>query len=377
MKKIVVFLCVFTQLDAYAQLVGTPYIPPAYTPSFRQLSTNGTAIVSAYTCINDFNSGTPFNSIASGVLKVETPVSSVTQSITATVTTTGTYTIAATANGVTFSGSGTFTQTGDQTIQLVATGTPIAWGNNTFTINTTPNCGCVRYTSVTGVYASLNNNLKDFASHNLGADTNLDPKTNVEGNADGSGGTLGYLYQWGRTNDGHQLRNSATVVGPKGTTDPDIAAGKFITNNAGGDWLTPSNNNLWTGLGATKGPNDPCPPGFRVPTKSQWGGICSGSSAARNGGGIYNTWTWTGNGFMVGPLLFLPAVGHRDGVNATVTGVGYFNDLDISFIYWTGTINTNNTQYAWIIDYHIGNNYIRVGQFRNRANGHAVRCISE
>ena len=376
MKKIVVFLYLFTQLDACAQLVGSPYIPLPLADSPLLLidpSTNGSAIVSAYTCNNDFNSGTPFNSIASGVLKVETPVSSVTQSITATVTTIGSYTISATANGVTFAASGDFFQTGNQTIQLVATGTPIAGGNNTFTINTTPNCGCVRYTSVTGVYASLNNNLKDFATHNLGANTDLDPTEYVEGNPDGSGGTLGYLYQWGRTNDGHQLRNSATVVGPKSTTDLDIADGKFITNNAGGDWLTPSNNNLWGT--STKGPNDPCPAGFRVPSLAQWNGICSGGSAARNGGGTYNTWTWTGNGFMVGPLLFLPAVGHRDGVSATVTGVGVFNDWDYSFIYWTSTIK--NAQTASAIDYHIGNNYIRFKQVRNRANGHAVRCISE
>lgn len=374
MKKILILFFLFTQLVAYAQVAGTPYMQPS--------STNGTAVVSAYACINDFNPGTPFNSIAGGVLKVGTPVSGVTQSITATVIKTGTYNITTTtANGVTFSGSGTFVALGNQTIQLTATGTPIAKGNNTFTINTTPNCGCVRYTSVTGVYASVNGTLRDFGTHNLGADTNLDPKTYVIGNADGSGGTLGYLYQWGRTNDGHQLRNSPTVVGPKGPTDSDIAAGKFITNT--GDWLSPNDNTLWRD-GTTKGINDPCPPGFRVPTRTQWVNLYKVGSTGGNPLGPnpanwpdQNTWTWTGNsGYMIGPLLFLPVAGNR------IDGSGTFTGPD-SGRYWSSTfkpsIGTRQTQ-AYTIGWN-SNGYVFLhpdsNGFSNKAYGLSVRCISE
>jgi uncharacterized protein (TIGR02145 family) len=73
-------------------------------------------------------------------------VSGVTQTITATVTTVGTYSISTTANGVTFAGSGTFAGTGAQNIVLTASGTPTAAGSNTFTLNTTPNCSFTRTT---------------------------------------------------------------------------------------------------------------------------------------------------------------------------------------------------------------------------------------
>jgi uncharacterized protein (TIGR02145 family) len=73
-------------------------------------------------------------------------VSGVTQTITATVTTVGTYSISATANGVTFAASGTFAGTGAQNIVLTASGTPTAAGSNTFTLNTSPNCSFSRIT---------------------------------------------------------------------------------------------------------------------------------------------------------------------------------------------------------------------------------------
>jgi uncharacterized protein (TIGR02145 family) len=93
-------------------------------------STNGTAIVSAYTC----------STASAGAMRPGVAVSGVTQTITATVTKVGTYSISITANGVTFAGSGT------QNIVLTATGTPTAAGSNTFTLNTTPNCSFSRIT---------------------------------------------------------------------------------------------------------------------------------------------------------------------------------------------------------------------------------------
>jgi hypothetical protein len=99
-------------------------------------NSNGTAIVSAYSC----TTGT------SGTLNMGTAVSGVTQTITATVITLGTYRISTTANGVTFAASGTFAGTGAQNIVLTATGTPSAAGTNTFTLNTNPNCSFSRTT---------------------------------------------------------------------------------------------------------------------------------------------------------------------------------------------------------------------------------------
>jgi hypothetical protein len=99
-------------------------------------STNGTAIVSAYTC----------STASAGAMRPGVAVSGVTQTITATVTKVGTYSISITANGVTFAGSGTFAGTGAQNVVLTATGTPTAAGSHLFTLNTSPNCSFSRIT---------------------------------------------------------------------------------------------------------------------------------------------------------------------------------------------------------------------------------------
>lgn len=95
------------------------------------ITSNGTAVINAYSDCSTASSGT----LTSGI-----PVSGVSQTITLDVTSIGTYVLSASANGVTFSGSGTFTSTGVQTIILTASGVPTSAGTASFTINTTPNC---------------------------------------------------------------------------------------------------------------------------------------------------------------------------------------------------------------------------------------------
>ncbi|OBQ33035.1 MAG: hypothetical protein AN485_19835, partial [Anabaena sp. MDT14b] len=97
-------------------------------------SANGTAEVSGYTCSID----------SAGTMTAGVPVSGVSQTIRATVTTPGTYNISATTNGVTFAASGTFADTGSQNIVLTATGTPTALGNQSFMLNTSPTCSFSR-----------------------------------------------------------------------------------------------------------------------------------------------------------------------------------------------------------------------------------------
>jgi len=132
MKKLLVSLFLLIHFAAYAQVVGTPYI----IGSFSDPSSNGTAVVSAYSC----------TTASAGAMTSGIAVSGVNQTITATVTTVGTYTISTTANGVTFAATGTFSGTGAQNIVLTATGTPTATGSNSFTLDTTPNCSFSRTT---------------------------------------------------------------------------------------------------------------------------------------------------------------------------------------------------------------------------------------
>lgn len=76
----------------------------------------------------------------------------------------------------------------------------------------------------------------------------------------------GDLYQWGRGTDGHEKRNSLTTTTLSNSDTP--GHGKFIIpTSAPGDWRSPQNDNLWQGV---NGVNNPCPTGFRLPTKTEW-----------------------------------------------------------------------------------------------------------
>ena len=72
----------------------------------------------------------------------------------------------------------------------------------------------------------------------------------------------GDLYQWGRANDGHQLRNSSTTSTAATTDSP--GHGDFILNI--NDWLATQDDTLWQGVSGT---NNPCPSGYRIPTYTE------------------------------------------------------------------------------------------------------------
>jgi len=109
-----------------------------------ELSSGGSAVVSAYTSTG--STGT--------MLAGEQVLSTVTQTLSATVSSTGTYDIAAVANGVTFRGTGTFTSTGpNKPVVLTASGTPELatppLSPITYALNTNPNTTFTR--SVAGL----------------------------------------------------------------------------------------------------------------------------------------------------------------------------------------------------------------------------------
>ena len=96
-------------------------------------TSNGSAVIANLACAS-----------GAGTLATNNSASSVTQTITFSVTTAGTYTIATnTVNGITFSGSGALTA-GTTSLLLTATGTPTAAGTSTFVLNTTPSCSFSR-----------------------------------------------------------------------------------------------------------------------------------------------------------------------------------------------------------------------------------------
>lgn len=222
-----------------------------------------------------------------------------------------------------------------------------------------------------------------FMCHNLGADESVDPFTYVEGAADGSGGTLGYLYQWGRPavvngeDTKYQYRNSPTIpsvaTNNEGTL-PSETKGRFITSV---NWNQSSNTNqqsFWgngtTDLNSPKAPNDPCPAGWKVPSYKQWlsiyrstPGVTSPASAKAN------IWTWTYNGFKVGDALFLPAAGFRSASGGTLSGVGS------SGYYWSSTSKGAASSHSYMLKF--GKNTVEPNSSISRGQGYSIRCVAE
>jgi len=177
----------------------------------------------------------------------------------------------------------------------------------------------------------------------------------------------GGLFQWGREADGHENRTSMRRAGRQvltvGNSVPPAAVGRFITSSgtphtwhtttgAGGvGAATPRARQLWdgnegVGTERAKTVNDPCPPGWRVPTIEEWRSIANGTAAdvglsTTNPDGVLtlsgNTWRWVGSGsgtgarggWVISPnannqegdprvyTLYLPTTGYRSGVNTS------------------------------------------------------------
>jgi hypothetical protein len=297
-------------------------------------STNGTAVVSGYSC----------STASAGTMVAGIAVSGVTQTITATVTTVGTYSISTTANGVTFAGSGTFAGTGAQNIVLTASGTPTAAGSNTFTLNTTPNCGFSRTTVVfcasgaTTVVEVISSTGKTWMDRNLGASQVATSSTDAN--------SYGDLYQWGRGSDGHQCRTSATTATLSSGDQP--GHGEFIlAPSAPNDWRSPQNTNLWQGV---NGVNNPCPSGYRLPTEAEL-------DAERL--------SWSSNnaaGAFASPLK-LPMAGFRSS-SGSLLGVGFG-------LYWSSTVSSTR---ARNLNFDSGG---AVFGYFVRASGGSVRCLKD
>ena len=302
-------------------------------------TTNGTAIVSQYTC----------STASTGVMIVGGAGSSVTQTITATVTSVGTYNIAATANGVTFANAGTFTTTGTQNIVLTLTGTPLVYGTHNFVLNTTPNCNFSRTTVVqcgvspftfnyngeTVTYGTvIGANSRCWLDRNLGA-------TRVATNYYDSE-SFGHLFQWGRGADGHQNKILANNTSERSTTYTPGHANFIVVGGEPYDWLVPQNSNLWQGV---NGINNPCPSGYRIPTIAEL-------TSERD------TWIAT-NGAFNSPLK-IPFAGTR----------GYNNVFGTGGALWSSNTNSDRVQ---VIMLDGGNSQVSTTLYRGW--GFSVRCI--
>lgn len=202
-----------------------------------------------------------------------------------------------------------------------------------------------------------------WMDRNLGA-TALPQSTTSPSSQDSA--SMGGLYQWGRKSDGHEIVLPRTFVSgstytfysgtnPTRQSNWAVVSNQFYTNGSGTgtDWLTTSRNTLWQGL---NGENNPCPTGFRVPTKNEFLNETN-SFGIRTLDGAFTS------------FLRLPATGYRKSDGLSSNYVNYTNGR-----YWTSTIIGTTTAYVLSMTAGAGGD-ITDGTPTGRINGHAVRCI--
>jgi uncharacterized protein (TIGR02145 family) len=122
---------------------------------------------------------------------------------------------------------------------------------------------------------------------------------------------------------------------------------------------------------------NPCPPGWKVPSKTDWENVLSSNTLYRtnDGGSSWVTGTqssgWTSSvtnystGLKIGDALVLPAAGYRGNSNGSLPNRGYRG------YYWSSTANGTNGCYL---------GFSSDGQNTNdnsRSYGFSVRCLSE
>ena len=163
----------------------------------------------------------------------------------------------------------------------------------------------------------------------------------------------GYLFQWGRANEGHENRASDTTSTNATTPVADYGNpwdGKFILETANPyDWLVTKIDTLWKDGDAF---NNPCPDGFRVPTEAEWGAEQQ-SWATNDAAGAF------------GSVLKLTVGGYRSRNSGTI-----YNP-DTKGYYWSSTAVGINAYRMYL-----SSSSAIIGE-SNRAIGCSVRCIKE
>jgi uncharacterized protein (TIGR02145 family) len=161
--------------------------------------------------------------------------------------------------------------------------------------------------------------------------------------------SYGDLYQWGRGNDGHQCRTSATTT-TLSTSDTPGNGNFIVAPNTPYDWRSPQNANLWQGV---NGVNNPCPSGYRIPTEPELNAERLSWSSNNSAGAFASS-------------LKLPAAGSRSYSDGSLGFIGTNGHC------WSSSVSSTNSRYLGFLssDASIFDNGYKAGGF-------SVRCIKD
>ncbi|SSC09579.1 inverse autotransporter beta domain-containing protein, partial [thiotrophic endosymbiont of Bathymodiolus puteoserpentis (Logatchev)] len=220
----------------------------------------------------------------------------------------------------------------DQTLQLsvrcIKTHTPIVFNGLTYEIITSSKTGRV------------------WLDRNLGA-TQVATKAN-------DSAAYGHYYQWGRNDDGHELKDSPTTQTQATTLTP--VSGNFIDSknvSFKSDWTSAdSSGNNRVVAWADGGVNDICPVGFSVPTKAELGA---------------DTIDIKGVTAPFAGFLRLPNAGFRAGKTGKLDAI-----VGSHIRMWTRSFQNNS--FAVYLKFNSGS---AAFDESNRADGFSVRCIKD
>lgn len=178
--------------------------------------------------------------------------------------------------------------------------------------------------------------------------------------------SYGWLYQWGRGSDGHQITSPQLSAVIFGGSNGDVPGNSnFIaTTTSPKDWRYPQNDNLWQDV---NGINNPCPAGFRLPTSAEWHALAllipvSGGA----GDGSFHDCNANCREAAASSKLKITTAGGRVGSNgmlATQSSVGRYwssspSGVSANYLYFDSTnVNPTNSTY--------------------RTFGYSVRCIKD
>ncbi|MDQ1098042.1 MULTISPECIES: T9SS type A sorting domain-containing protein [Chryseobacterium] len=242
-------------------------------------------------------------------------------------------------------------------VKKIVQGNPAIVCNNTDPGNTPGNTGCVSFTyrGQNVIYTTVRGaDGKIWLQQNLGS-------TKVAGSVSDAD-AYGDLFQWGRWDDGHQLRNSATAAAPSPNSPDGLGtSSSFIMGSSTASWWSGnSTSDQWaaanaSSVTATNGV-DPCKAigsGWKMPSQADWAGLV-GAESINNPASAYAS------------NLKLPAGGYRSNTS------GGFTFVDQRGYFWSSDTANSGGKYLYI-----GTASANASSGAPRGQGASVRCIKD